>query len=100
MIKAFADLLTRSFETASIIGRTGGDEFLVAIENPSATVCDESIKKLDHLMDEFNQAGNATFNLSASAGYAYSYEDKSGKFENVFYLADTRMYKIKEAHHE
>ncbi len=100
MIKAFADLLTQSFETASIIGRTGGDEFLVAIENPSATICDESIQKLNHLMDEFNKAGNATFNLSASAGYAYSYEDQSGKFENIFYLADTRMYKIKEVHHE
>ena len=41
-----------------------------------------------------------TKTINEGGGYAYSYEDKSGKFENVFYLADTRMYKIKEAHHE
>ena len=99
MIRAFADLLVKAFEKAAIIGRTGGDEFLVAFENPSATICDESINKLQRLMDDFNRENRECFTLSASAGYAYSYEDKEGKFENVFYLADARMYKMKEEHH-
>ncbi len=99
MIKAFAELLAKSFDTASIIGRTGGDEFLVAIENPSATICDESIRKLELLISDFNKNSSENFSLSVSAGYAYSYEDPEGKFENVFYLADTRMYKMKEQHH-
>ena len=100
MIKTFSDLLTESFKGAPIIGRIGGDEFLVAIENPTATICDESIKKLNKLMDDFNKSSNEKFTLSASAGYAYSYEDKEGKLENVFYLADARMYQVKEAHHD
>ena len=100
MIKTFADLLTKAFDKASIVGRTGGDEFLVAIENPSATICDESIQTLNRLMSDFNKSSSEKFTLSASAGYAYSYEDKDGKLENVFYLADARMYKIKEAHHD
>ncbi|MCR5556934.1 MAG: GGDEF domain-containing protein [Butyrivibrio sp.] len=99
MIKAFADLLVKAFEKADIIGRTGGDEFLVAFENPSATICDESIDRLQRLMGDFNKEHRECFTLSASAGYAYSYEDKEGKFENVFYLADTRMYRMKEEHH-
>ena len=100
MIKAFADLLTKAFEKASIIGRTGGDEFLVAFEDPSSTICSESIQKLQGLMDEFNQNSAEKFTLSASAGYAYSYEDKDAIMDNVFYLADERMYKMKEEHHE
>ena len=99
MIKAFAELLVKAFDSASVVARTGGDEFLVAIESPSATVCDESIRRLERLINDFNNAGNEQFTLSASAGYAYSYEDPEGKFENVFYLADTRMYKMKEQHH-
>ena len=100
MIKTFADLLTKAFEKASIIGRTGGDEFLVAFEDPSSTICSESIQKLQRLMDEFNQNNTEKFTLSASAGYAYSYEDKDAIMDNVFYLADERMYKMKEEHHE
>ena len=51
-------------------------------------------------MDEFNQNSAEKFTLSASAGYAYSYEDKDAIMDNVFYLADERMYKMKEEHHE
>ena len=98
MIKAFADILRKSFEGASLIGRMGGDEFLVVYEKPDAYVCDKSIQMLKENMNEFNKE-NDIFTLSASAGYAYSYEVDDGNFESVFYLADSRMYEMKEKHH-
>ncbi|MBP3262647.1 GGDEF domain-containing protein [Pseudobutyrivibrio sp.] len=98
MIKAFATLITEAFEGASLIGRTGGDEFVVVFENPTADVCDKSIRRLEAGMDRFNKS-NGTFFLSASCGYAYSYEVNSKKYKDVFYLADQRMYKVKEEHH-
>ena len=98
MIKAFATLITEAFEGASLIGRTGGDEFIVVFENPTADVCDKSIRRLEAGMDRFNKS-NGTFFLSASCGYAYSYEVNSKNYKDVFYLADQRMYKVKEEHH-
>lgn len=98
MIKAFAALLNKSFEGATLIGRTGGDEFLVAFENPAADVCDKCIRALEKNMDAFNK-DHDRFTLSASSGYAYSTEAPNGNFEDIFYLADTRMYEMKETHH-
>lgn len=98
MIKAFATLITEAFEGASLIGRTGGDEFVVVFENPTADVCDKSIRRLEAGMDRFNKS-DGTFFLSASCGYAYSYEVNSKEYKDVFYLADQRMYKVKEEHH-
>ncbi len=98
MIKAFADILRESFIGASIIGRTGGDEFLVIFDNPAADICDKCIRALEKNLAAFNQKGER-FTLSASTGYAYSNELQGGSFEDIYYLADTRMYEMKEKHH-
>ncbi len=97
MIKSFSEMLEKAFEGASLIGRTGGDEFLVIFENPEEGICDRCIDKLQKNMQEFNQTGE-NFTLSASAGYAYSNEGH-GTYDDVFFMADTRMYEMKEKHH-
>ena len=38
------------------------------------------------------------FQYSASYGYAYSYEVPSGSAQEVYMLADTRMYEMKKEH--
>ena len=98
MIKTFSMYLEKDFEGASLIGRTGGDEFIVFFTEPGADVCDRCIRSLEDDMRKFNK-GKDKITLSASAGYAYSYEAESGEFEDVFYLADSRMYQVKEKHH-
>lgn len=98
MIKSFADLLAKSFDGASLIGRTGGDEFMIVYENPSEDVCDKAVKSLEEYIDEFNTRGEK-FTLSASVGYAYSKELSYPQFNEIFYLADARMYEMKEKHH-
>jgi diguanylate cyclase (GGDEF)-like protein len=98
MLRSFALLLEKAFPTASILGRVGGDEFLVAIENPSDNICDKCIRDLEDYMDNFND-GIEKFTLSASCGYAYSKEIPGAGFEEIFFLADSRMYEMKEKHH-
>lgn len=101
MIKAFADLLKKTFTDANLIGRNGGDEFMVIFENPSAGKCEDSISLLEQKLKEYNESigVNQKFKLSASAGYAYSKEVEGKDFKFAYYLADTRMYKMKEKHH-
>ena len=98
MIHDFADLLKLSFVGAQLIGRTGGDEFLIAVENPAPGVCEKMIRDLEVRMDDFNK-NNSKINLSASCGLAYSHEVSSRSAADVFNLADSRMYEIKEKHH-
>jgi diguanylate cyclase (GGDEF)-like protein len=99
MIRCFSDILKQAFDGASLIGRTGGDEFLVAIENPESGICEKMIEKLETLMAVFNDA-DKKIRLSASCGFAYSNEPKLTDANSVFIMADTRMYRIKEQHHE
>jgi diguanylate cyclase (GGDEF)-like protein len=101
MIKTFADLLKNAFVDADLIGRTGGDEFMVVYENPKEGVCKKSIGYLQLLVNEYNEknAENEKFTLSFSAGYAYSNEIEEDGFKFAYYLADSRMYKMKETHH-
>ena len=98
MLKAFANILKKSFKPAGIIARTGGDEFLVVFQSANELLCKKCIDEMNREMAEFNSS-NDEFTLSASAGFAFNHEVKSGRYQDVFYLADQRMYKMKEAHH-
>ncbi|WP_026651568.1 GGDEF domain-containing protein [Butyrivibrio proteoclasticus] len=96
MLKAFADILVDSFIGANIIGRLGGDEFIVIFEKPSKDVCDKCISLMQKNIQAFNEK-KEKFTLSASAGYAYSKE--ADTIDDVYFLADSRMYEMKEKHH-
>ena len=50
------------------------------------------------MLKDFN-TGEKKYKLSASYGYAYSSEANNATFDDVFYIADSRMYQMKETHH-
>ncbi|WP_081657049.1 GGDEF domain-containing protein [Pseudobutyrivibrio ruminis] len=99
MIRVFARLLTYNFEDADIIARTGGDEFVIVRKNTSAYNCNRCINMLLKEIELFN-ANDEKIQLSASIGFAFSSEVNTGRYQDVFYLADNRMYEMKEAHYE
>ena len=99
MIKAFAEILEEAFAPADLIGRSGGDEFTVIFKNPARDICDNCIRVMDEKMAMFNRNAKG-FTLSASVGYAFSKEIGAKRYPDVFFLADQRMYKMKEVHHE
>lgn len=98
MLTAFADILKQTFLTATLVGRTGGDEFLIAIDDPDPDTCEKLLADLKARMAVFNK-NETSFNLSASFGFAYSDEVEDTDAEKVFELADNRMYAEKEIHH-
>ncbi len=98
MLSSFADILKQTFAGSALIGRTGGDEFLIAIENPAKGTCEKLIDDLRSRIKTFNQT-EKSFNLSTSCGFAYSDEVSEKDANSVFVLADNRMYEEKESHH-
>ena len=101
LIGGFADILQNSFTDASLIGRMGGDEFIVILPFVDDERTQRDIACFTDQMEHKNlESTNLRF--SASWGYASS-KDKEIKKDSpaqmVYLLADQRMYTMKNQHH-
>lgn len=103
LIKGFADILTKSFGDKGIVGRMGGDEFIVIVENIEELNCQEEIRHFQKIMSEANKAQSG-YVYSTAYGYADSSEIVSdGEIRDVnmvYRLADNRMYENKKTCHD
>lgn len=97
LIVGFATILSECFWDANLIGRMGGDEFIVVMTDEHALNCTKRIHELYNIISEWNSKEQA-FQYSTSYGYAYSYEVPNGLASEVYMLADSRMYEMKKEH--
>ncbi len=97
LIMGFATILSECFWDANLIGRMGGDEFIVVMTDEHALNCTKRIHELYNIITEWNNKERA-FKYSTSYGYAYSYEVPNGLANEVYMLADSRMYEMKKEH--
>ena len=101
LLSGFSEVLKNSFTDAQLIGRMGGDEFIVILP----FVDDERTRRdIACFNDQMEHKNNNSTNLrfSASWGYASSRdkEIKSGSSaQKVYLLADQHMYVMKNQHH-
>ena len=95
ILLAFANELSRNFRETDILGRAGGDEFVLLIKNIQsiALVCD----KLQQLTSAFKKYGidnGFPGRLSTSIGVAIFGKDGS-TYEELFKRADAALYEAK-----
>lgn len=98
LLTGFSTILSECFWDANLIGRMGGDEFMVILIEEHSLNCTKRIHELYSIIEEWNRKEQA-FKYSVSYGYAYSYEVPSGSAKEVYMLADSRMYEMKREHH-
>jgi len=98
LLTGFATILSDCFWNATLIGRMGGDEFIVIMTDDNASGCTKKLHELYAIIDEWNHKEQA-FQYSVSYGYAYSYEVPNASAKEVYMLADARMYEMKKEHH-
>lgn len=94
LLKAFAGLLKDYFEKYGFIGRMGGDEFLIVIDNAREFTYEKHLAEFQQLLTEYNQT-STDIQLAASFGYAAASEWKSCTAHEVYCAADNRMYESK-----
>ena len=102
LISDFANILSNSFTDASLLGRMGGDEFIIVLPYIDDSRIQRDLDCFNDLMEYKNKQENH-LKFSASYGYANSGDEKiqiSPTAQNVYLLADARMYKMKNAHHK
>ncbi|MCR5655130.1 MAG: GGDEF domain-containing protein [Lachnospiraceae bacterium] len=98
MISGFAELLRQVFVMPLLLGRMGGDEFIVILDGDDVARCERLLYQLTDYMNSAN-AQLTMYSYSASWGYAGSYEVADGHIQKTYMLADERMYRMKEEHH-
>ena len=100
LLSGFATMLKSSFIDASLVGRMGGDEFIVVLPYIDAPRRDTDLSILSDLMD-YRNSKNSKIHYSASWGYAESTDSSldNPSAQTVYLLADKRMYFMKKKHH-
>ena len=100
LISGFANILKETFTEDAVVGRMGGDEFIVLLDDKDIHSHDHSkeIKKYYEILERYNRQ-EESFQFSASYGYADMEEIKpvDGVVDSrkVYALADNRMYEMK-----
>ena len=95
VITVVAGVLTSTFGDADIIGRIGGDEFLVMV--PRVTSHDRVLEKADKLVGVIRDKENLSIPnvISISVGVAFS--EKNENYEALFTRTDEALYDSKKA---
>ena len=91
-----ANMLTTGLREKDTVGRLGGDEFLIIVDEFFAIEDIENIaKKLVALFDKLIKVRDVEFDLSVSMGIAI-YPDHGKKAEKLINEADVAMYNVKQ----
>lgn len=88
VLKAVGRLMEKSFRTADLLARYGGDEFVALLpetDEPGAAAC---VGRLEEAIAQFNQLGALPVPISVSVGIAPGPLDQ----EDLLELADKAMY--------
>ena len=88
--------LSTLFRVTDIVGRIGGDEFLILMRNinPDAETKKREAEKLLRFFRDFKVGEYVQYRCTASIGGAV-FSDDGGDFEELYKAADTAMYESK-----
>ncbi len=89
-------LLKKSFRKSDVIGRVGGDEFVVAGESSEVSI-QRAVERLwsKRAAEAWNAQPGRTYHLGFSYGLVTSTLDKEETLEDLLSLADREMYEAK-----
>ena len=91
-IVAMSQILKKAFSKQDIVGRIGGDEFVILSINQEPSYIERIIQKVDKLCIEFNTYSNKPYPLSISIGSIFFSEDDNDSLEYLLSRADQILY--------
>ena len=94
LIQNFVLLLRHASDRKYFLGRFGGDEFIVIIQNCNEQMMEQYIGSVQSLTEKFNRG--RTIQLSYACGYAISTQKHYYLMEDLLKEADKNMYENKK----
>ena len=96
-IRQVADILKSSFRRQSdIVGRIGGDEFVMAALDSQDRESTFLIQSVKENLKKYNEHSNRDYKLSLSIGSAYWDPSQPSSIENLMIQADMALYNVKK----
>ncbi len=95
VISDIAHILKEHFRGDDVVGRVGGDEFLVLMRNISVEIAVNKAKRLCKILKREYTGGDVVRHTSASIGIAVSGVD-GNTYDELFEKADHAMYRAKK----
>ena len=92
-----ANVIRDSFRASDILGRIGGDEFVVLITDAAKDSIETVERRLSTKLEFANQAGKRSYDISFSVGTVHAEPNKEIDIDLLISRADTLMYKHKQA---
>ena len=98
LLAGFGEIITASFPLSPAICRIGGDEFGVILPFTDQQKIEAELKKYSQINEDRSAEGD--LNYSAAYGFASSSEVSVASWEDMYKLADSRMYEMKSEMHK
>lgn len=96
VIRSLGQQISAIFRTSDIIGRAGGDEFIIFLKNVSdAAAVRKEAKKVEDFFKDFKAGEYVKYSATASIGVAI-YPQEGADFESIYKAADQALYKAKK----
>jgi diguanylate cyclase (GGDEF)-like protein len=94
LLRSMAGLIEHTFRETDVIGRIGGDEFVIAGRVDAQSV-DSPVRRLEEATALENSMPGRPFSLNFSFGYVLADETESASLEQLLQRADGIMYEAK-----
>lgn len=94
LIRDCAKILTETFEDVGEVIRMGGDEFVVIVYGSKSRHISKYISRMERLENIVSE--KRKYMIRISYGIASSFEETDIEPENVYKIADARMYEMKK----
>jgi diguanylate cyclase (GGDEF)-like protein/PAS domain S-box-containing protein len=91
-----ATILKGVFRESDIIGRVGGDEFVILVIDTTDETREVLMKRLHNYLDDYNRPEGKSYTLSLSIGIAPYDPQKPFSLDELMAQADTLMYEEKK----
>jgi diguanylate cyclase (GGDEF)-like protein len=96
----FSRLLNNTFRDSDLIGRIGGDEFVVLMVNQNDTDQSTILQRLSSIVDGYNQSIHSDIHLHYSFGITTTKSLSDYDLQQLYTLADEAMYRNKRHGHQ
>lgn len=94
-IRTFGVILHEVFAPYGLVGRTGGDEFLIILKDVTTEEIDTLIGQMEKLIAQKNKE-HQNWNLSTAYGISEHIKEPDKNARQLYKLADARMYECKK----
>ncbi|HSP22114.1 MAG TPA: diguanylate cyclase [Planococcus sp. (in: firmicutes)] len=96
-IKLVSQACSKVFREEDLVGRYGGDEFVILIQGGSLEIGEKKAMQLQQALAAIEfEGGAATRPLTISIGISDNLNGKVKSFKELFHMADTCLYKAKQ----